>query len=143
MLWQIANWADDSFGEFRRLQKEMKRLLNGVGFNAESFPAANLFASNDQVVVHAEIPGMKAEEININVEADLLTIEGERKPEEMAEETLCHRRERSFGKFVRSFKLPFDVNPDNVKASYQDGILSVSLPRSQESKPKKIAVATA
>jgi len=143
MLWQVANWADDSFGEFRRLQREMNRLFEGAGLGAETFPAVNIHTGNDQVVVNAEIPGMKAEDINISVEADLLTLEGEKKAEDIGGDAVCHRKERGFGKFVRSFKLPYDVNPDNVKATYQNGVLNVVLPRSEGNKPKKIAVAAA
>lgn len=133
--------------EMDQLQREMNRLM-GSSFGSRplsplGFPAVNIWTSEDQQIVTSELPGMKADGIEINISADQLTISGERFPEEIDGDIQYHRRERSHGKFTRTIQLPYIVDPSNVKAIFKDGILEISLIRAESDKPKKIAVKTA
>lgn len=139
MFWNLTNSEYDPFGAVRTLQKEMNRLFSDYDVKGGSYPAVNIWSSEDQVMVTAELPGMNPDNIDISVVQGQLTISGERKfdlPEGMD----CHRQERGGGSFTRAFRLPFDVNNEKVTAKYRDGILYISLPRLEESKPKKITV---
>ena len=102
-------------------------------------PAVDVYQDKDQFTVHAELPGLKKEEIEISLHGDTLTIAGERKPHGNADQGF--RTERFFGKFQRSLTLPAVVNAEHVKATYKDGILTVVLPKAEEAKPKQIQVA--
>ena len=103
-------------------------------------PAVDLYEDKDDFIVRAELPGMKKEDIEISLHEGALTISGERKSEEKFEDGEVHRTERFFGKFHRSFTLPKAVDGDKVKAAYKDGILTVTLPKTEEAKPKHIEV---
>ncbi|MCA1809532.1 MAG: Hsp20/alpha crystallin family protein [Kiritimatiellia bacterium] len=133
-------FGGSSLSDFRRLQREMNRLFEGVGQESEEFPALNIWSNNDELVVTAEIPGADPKDINVNVNQDVLTIEGKREPEELAEGVVCHRMERGSGRFLRSLRLPFDVESEKVQARYKMGILTLTLPRAEMSKPRKIAI---
>ena len=130
----------EPFGEFRRLQREINRLFDGVGVDADEFPAVNVWSNADGIVVNAELPGVESKDINISINQDVLTIEGERKTQELSEGVVCHRSERGEGRFVRSIKLPFEVDADKVKAQCKLGVLTVTMPRAETSKPRKIAI---
>lgn len=93
----------------------------------------------DNIVVTAELPGVKSEDVKVTVEDNVLTIEGEKKKESESGEGRTHRVERSYGRFVRSFRLPA-VDADSIAASYSEGILKVSLPKPETAKPKQISV---
>lgn len=131
--------------EMTRLQKEMNRLFeNTLPTNeAPSFPSVNIWANEDGAVVTAELPGMNPDNIDINVTGDQVTLNGSREERELPEGAQYHRRERGFGKFTRSFQLPFAVEADKVEAVFQKGILHISLPRAEAEKPRKIAVKVA
>ena len=103
-------------------------------------PAIEVFEKEDKFVVKAELPGMKEEDIDISVVGDTLTIKGERKAESEVKEEDYYCCERSYGSFSRSVAIPSNVNANKIKASYEDGVLEVSLPKVPEVKPKKIAV---
>jgi len=92
------------------------------------------------VIVKAELPGMKKEEIEISLHDGVLSLSGERKAQDKYEEADTCRSERFLGRFHRTFELPAPVEADKVKATYQDGILTVTLPKSEEAKPKQIEV---
>jgi len=95
--------------------------------------------SQEQIIVRAEVPGMKQEDIEIEFENGLLTIRGERALQK--EENLTwHRVERTYGKFSRSFTLPRTVDPEKIAASYRDGILEITVPKKEEAKPKQIRI---
>ena len=96
-----------------------------------------------ELVLTAELPGIKPEDVSVTVENDVLTLGGERKLEHDKSENHWRRIERSYGKFIRSFSLPPTVNPDGVSAEYKDGTLTVRLPLREETKPKQIAVKAA
>jgi HSP20 family protein len=102
-------------------------------------PAIDVYQDKDQFTVVAEVPGMKKEELELSLHNGVLTISGERKREEKSEQGF--RSERFVGRFQRSVTLPASVDPNKVKASYQDGLLKVVLPKSEEAKPKQIEVA--
>lgn len=105
-------------------------------------PAVEVYEKADKFVVRAELPGMKKEEIDVSVVGDTLTISGERKTEsEVKDEDYC-RCELCYGKFSRSVGLPAAVNAAKVDASYDDGILEISLPKVEAAKPKKVTVKT-
>jgi HSP20 family protein len=113
------------------------------GRTAPSYPAINVWTNEDGAVVTAEMPGVNPENIDISVVGDSLTLSGERNPESLEEGDKYHRRERGYGKFNRTFQLPFKVEADNVDALFENGILHLSLPRAEADKPKKITVKSA
>ncbi len=130
--------------EVERLQREMNRLMESFSprrvQTAPSFPAMNLWVSEEGLIITAEVPGIKPEDIDISVVNDLLTISGERLPEQVDENVRYHRRERGCGKFARSIQLPFAVDANKVEASFENGVITINLPRKEEEKPKKIKV---
>ena len=99
----------------------------------------DVYQDKDQFTVRVELAGLKKEEIDISLHGDTLTIAGERKHQENADQGF--RTERFFGKFQRSLTLPALVNAEKVKATYQNGILTVTLPKAEEAKPKQIEIA--
>ena len=105
-------------------------------------PALDVYEDKDNLVVKAEIPGMKKEEIEISLHDDLLTLSGERKSEKKSDEGDIHRSERFVGRFQRTLTLHAPVDAEKVKATYQDGILTVTLPKAEAAKPKQIQVKT-
>lgn len=144
---------DPWLGEFARLQKSMTDLFSSLSEGSAPsselfvrrsrlFPPMNVSKLEAEYRVSAEIPGVKADEIELTVHGDTLNIKGERKPIDLAEDVSYHRRERSCGGFQRSITLPENVDADNIGASYKNGILTVTLPISKAAAPKKIAVAT-
>lgn len=103
-------------------------------------PAIEVFEKEDKFLVKAELPGVKEEDIDISAVGDTLTIRGERKAESEVKEEDYYCCERSYGSFFRSIALPSHVDAEKIEASYEDGILEVSLPKIPEVKPKKISV---
>jgi HSP20 family protein len=103
-------------------------------------PALDVFEDKDTLTVKAELPGMKREEIEVSLHDGALTISGERKRETKHENAEVYRAERFVGRFQRSVTLPARVASDRVKAQYKDGILTVTLPKTEEAKPKQIDV---
>ena len=103
-------------------------------------PAIDIAENNGNIEVHAEIPGIKKEDIKVTVKDNVLSISGERKQENEVKEKTFHRIERTYGKFCRSIMLPAEVDADKVKASYKDGVLNITLPKPESAKPKKIDV---
>jgi len=127
-----------------RLQREMDRLFDEIyperTRTAPSYPAMNVWADEDSVLVTAELPGLDAKDIQLDVLENTLTLRGERKPDELPEGARYHRQERGYGQFARSLQLPFKVDANKVKATFKDGVLRVKLPRAEEDRPKKIAI---
>jgi HSP20 family protein len=115
---------------------------SGFGNQSQLFtgwaPALDLYQSNDNVVAAVELPGMQKEDIEISLHEDVLTISGERKQE--TADAKAERSERHIGKFRRSITLPTRVNTSKVSATYKDGILTVTLPKAEEAKPRQIKV---
>ncbi|MBV8098815.1 MAG: Hsp20/alpha crystallin family protein [Verrucomicrobia bacterium] len=135
-----------AFDRFAVLRGELDRLFDSsfapVFRTPDSFsrwvPALDVYQDKDQFTVVAELPGLKKEDIELSLHDGVLTISGERKQEKKGEEG--YRSERFFGRFQRSVTLPTGVDGNKVKATYQDGILKVVLPKAEEAKPKQIEV---
>jgi HSP20 family protein len=104
-------------------------------------PPVDIFESKDhEIVLRAELPGLKRDDIDIRVENRTLTLRGERKQEQEVSHENYHRIERAYGTFTRSFSLPSTVDTEKVSAAYADGILTVKLPTREEAKPRQILV---
>ncbi len=133
------------FTPFQNLQTEMNRLFDRWGDGgsrpfAAAFPPVNVWEDDDRVFVEAELPGMKAEDLDIQVLGGTeLTIKGERQPC-VPENGVLHRQERAFGNFTRTLTLPFAVDADKVEARFENGVLVIQLPKHAAAKPRKIEV---
>lgn len=103
----------------------------------EVSPKVDIFEEGDDFVVKAEIPGMKKEDIEVNLTDDMVTISGEKKQEEKVEKKDYYRLERSYGSFSRSFRLPKEIQTDKAKATFKDGVLEVKAPKTEEAKKKE------
>jgi len=103
-------------------------------------PAVDIFENEHELVVKADLPDVKAEELDIRVENNILTIRGERKFEKKVDEKNYLRVERSYGSFARTFSLANTVNSEAIKADYKDGVLTLTIPKREEAKPKQIKV---
>jgi HSP20 family protein len=131
-----------------RLQREMNRIfdrtLPGTRTQiAPGFPTINAWANEEGAVIAAELPGVNPEGIDISVVGETLTLTGLRQPDELKEGEKYHRQERRYGKFIRTFQLPFAVETDQVEAMFEKGVLHISLPRAEAEKPRKIAIKAA
>ncbi|RPI91465.1 MAG: Hsp20/alpha crystallin family protein [Chloroflexi bacterium] len=105
-----------------------------------SAPAIDMYQTDDEVVIKAALPGFKADEVQINVTGDVLTLRGEMKHEEEQKDKAWHIREHRWSSFERSIALPTDVKADKAAADYENGILTVTLPKAEEVKPRTITV---
>jgi len=137
------------FREVARLRREMDRLWEdyfgsgrrGLEPMEEVWsPAVDVSETGDKVTVKAEVPGMEAKDIEINLVGDILTIKGEKKSEREEKGENYHMVERSYGSFSRSLKLPAAVEADKIEASYKQGVLTVVCPKKEEVKPKAIEI---
>jgi HSP20 family protein len=143
----LIRW--EPFREVESLQKEMNRLFdrlvptdvgNGEKMGLSFIPAAEMTETPEAVQLKLEIPGMEAKDLNLEVTADSLTINGERKSEIKTEEEGFTRTEVRYGKFHRVIPLPVRVDNNNVTAEYKDGILNLTLPKAEEEKNKVVKV---
>ena len=143
----LTRW--EPFREFSTLQERMNRLFrdtySGEGrdesLTASGFaPAVDVYEDEHNVNLKIEVPGIDEKDIDIRVENNLLTVHGERKIEKEEKEENYRRVERQYGSFTRSFTLPNTVDTDNVQATYDKGVLKISLPKKAEAKPKQIKV---
>ncbi|HKY56177.1 MAG TPA: Hsp20/alpha crystallin family protein [Anaerolineales bacterium] len=116
-------------------------LMREGGANWSSLPI-DLYQTDNDVVVKAALPGIKADEVQINITGDVLTIKGETKHDEETKEKSWHIREHRWGAFERSVMLPTTVNADRAQADFENGILTITLPKSEAVKPKTITVKT-
>ena len=129
----------DPFVEFRRMQSEMNRLFSGYAPAAREFPPINIWLGDDSVVVTSELPGVTADDVNISLQEDVLTLAGARRPKQ-EQDTNWQRRERAYGTFSRAIQLPFQVDPDKVQARFNNGILEIEMERLEADRPKKIQI---
>ncbi len=145
--------TDPTWRELERLQRDMNNLLGAftgtrrpfvdhLWREVQLFPLLNVRELDQSFVVTAEIPGMKTDDLDIKIEGDTLTLRGARKPHEIAEQVSYHRRERATGTFQRSLSLPAKVDTENVKATYKDGVLTVTLQKQAAAQPRHITVKT-
>ncbi len=138
VTYQRPGLAWPSFGRLLNLNDELDRLFETP---LQTWaPALDVQEDKDKFTVNLELPGLKREDITVQIEDDSLVIAGERKVETVSEGTEIHRRERYYGKFSRALTLPVAVAADQVKAAYKDGILTVTLPKAEAAKPKHIDV---
>jgi HSP20 family protein len=150
---RVRRW--DPFGGFHDLQTELARLWSQpFGFPPMAFrrlleadggwaPSMDVFERDGSLVVKAELPGVKKEEIEITLDRGDLVVRGERKGEKEVKEGEYYRMERSYGTFQRRVPLPFPVEPEQVHATYTDGVLEISIPKPPEVKPEPRTVKVA
>ena len=139
----------DPFRDLRNLQEEVNRLFTGnVGrsFDDEGIargswsPSVDIYENKDQIVLEAELPGMKREEFELSIENNVLTLRGERQFEKKQETDNYHRVERAYGSFTRSFTLPNNVSAEGASADYRNGVLRVTLPKREDTKARRIEI---
>jgi HSP20 family protein len=139
----------DPFRDMRNLQHEVNRLFTGglgSGFDEEGIargswsPSVDIYENKDQIVLEAELPGMKREDFDLSVENNVITLRGERQFEKKDESDNYHRVERAYGSFTRSFTLPNTVTAEGAQAEYENGVLRVVLPKREETKARRIEV---
>ncbi len=138
-------WAPPVMREMEQLRREMNRLFADWPTRSQwrvapGFPAVNVWTGDDNAVVSAELAGVDLQDIEIAVEDDTLTMRGNRKPDELEEGAMYHRQERRYGSFSRSIRVPFRVEAGKVEATLLNGVLTVTLPRAEDDKPRMIAV---
>jgi HSP20 family protein len=99
-----------------------------------------MFENGDALVIKAELPGLSKDDIDVRIDDGKLTLSGERRSENEVAEDKYYRRERTYGKFVRSFELPADIDSDQVAAEFKDGVLKIEIPKPEGKKPRQITV---
>lgn len=146
----IIRW--DPFSDLLSIQDKMNRLFEDTMTRSRSFgpdeelgvsswiPAVDIYETENEIVLKAELPEVKKEDVNINIENNVLTLSGERKFEKETKKENYHRIERSYGVFKRSFTLPTVVDQENIKATFNDGVLQVNMAKRQEIKPRQIEI---
>jgi len=145
--WPAWDYWASPFEELDRLRRQMELLSEGLtggrlwgAPGAGVFPLMNITEDKDNYYVRAELPGLKADDLEISVTGDSLSLSGERKIPVEDEKAQYHRREREAGRFSRIVTLPAQLDTEKVEASCKDGVLTVTLPKAEESKPRQIAV---
>jgi HSP20 family protein len=139
--------ALDPSGDLTELQTRMNRIFGSFlgqptqpAMESVWAPAVDMYETQNEVVVSAELPGLNEKDIHVSITGDLLTIQGQRQSGEDVNSGSHYRRERWFGKFERTLALPVAVETGQVKATYRDGVLTVKLPKADEIKPKEIKI---
>ena len=143
----LVTWSP--YRDLASMQEHFNRLLGSTLPSRERdeelslgawIPPVDISEDTERIVLTAELPGFKEDELEIQMEGGVLTLRGERKFEEEKEGRTYHRRERSYGQFVRSFTLPNNVDRDRIKASFSNGLLEIELPKREEARPKQIPI---
>ena len=131
------------------LREAMDRLFDdaftrplSLSGNGWSVPAVDMYQTDNEIVVKAALPGIKADEVQINITGDVLTLKGEVKQQEDVKEKAYHIHEQRWGMFERTLILPANVIADKAKADFENGILFITLPKAEEAKPKTITIKT-
>jgi HSP20 family protein len=144
VLMGIIKWAP--FAEFNDFEERLHRLVRteneGLMFG-EWTPAVDIKEAEKEYVVTADLPDVKREEVKVSFNEGVLTLEGEKKLEKEEKTERFHRIERGYGKFVRRFALPNEVDADHVTAEFKDGVMTIRVPKSAHAKPKTIEVKVA
>lgn len=134
------------FGNLAGMRSQLDSLFDalssesGAALGAGVFPAVNITESTDDYFVRAELPGLKSDELQLDIKERTLTIAGERKIESESSEAKYHRKEREAGKFSRAIVLPGEVDTGNVDARLSEGVLTIRISKSEKAKPRQIAV---
>jgi HSP20 family protein len=145
----LIQWHGDggvAFRDLAEIQDRFNRILegsfgrSGVEHGTSTFPPVDIRVDDDSVYLVAELPGVAAESLDLSITGDTLTIKGERKAAQVAEQKY-HRRERPMGHFTRLVSLPERVDADKIQAALKDGILRVTLPKSESARPRTIKIA--
>ena len=144
----VVRW--DPFRDLSMIQDRMNRLFEdaGRGWRTDEptatttwSPAVDIFETEGEIVVKAELPGMERKDITLNLEKNVLALKGERRFEKETKDDNYHRIERSYGTFSRAFSIPATVDEEKIRADYKDGVLKIVLPNKEQSKPKQIRIA--
>jgi HSP20 family protein len=136
-LRRLNNVLDEAFANWPFQQE------NGGSITSSWYPACDVFEDKDAVKIVAELPGVKPEDVKLSLENNLLTIRGEKKQEAEERSERVHRYERSYGAFERGFVLPSTVDGDKINAEYQNGVLTIVVPKVERARPREIPVRTA
>lgn len=135
---------DPFWKEFSTLSSRLNRMLDTPREDSDFLgtwnPSVDIFDKGGEVVIHAELPGMKKEDIDVRVENNVLTIRGTKERRDDVKEEGYFRTERAYGSFSRSFSLPTTVEVSKIAAEYKDGVLTLRLPKADEAKPRQIEV---
>ena|SRR5687768_3221516 len=143
----VSRW--DPFRDLSVLQERMNRLFEdaGRGYRGDEAaatttwsPAVDIFETETEIMVKAELPGIERKDIALNLDNNVLTLKGERKFEKETRQENYHRIERSYGVFSRAFSIPAIVDEEKIRADYKDGILTIALPKKEQVKPKQIKI---
>lgn len=142
-LTRFERW--DPFEELTTLRTRMDRLWSRMTADEETAladwsPTSDVIETKDEIVIKAELPGIDEKDVDIQIEAGVLTMKGERNAEKETEEKGYRRVERSYGSFLRSFALPANIEPEKITASFANGLLEVHLPKKEGAKPRSIKV---
>lgn len=124
--------------EFDAIAREMWNTTTPVFFRGGLFPSFDVYEEKDELVIKAELPGVKKEHVDITLEDGELTIKAEKEEEEMGEEVRFYTRGRYYGTYTRSLSMPFPVKDGEISATFENGVLEVRLPKAEEAKPKRI-----
>lgn len=146
MPFELTPWRP--FKELTTLRDEMDKMWNRFfgewpgmePFKGEWAPSLDISETKDNIVVKAEVPGMDSKDIDISLANDVLTVKGEKKQEKEEKDENYHRVERSYGAFSRSIRLAREVQGDRIKATYKNGVLKITLPKSEEAKKKEVKI---
>lgn len=136
---------NSSCGGFQQLEKELDRIFHGATSPERSdtrtwTPPVDIYETPDAYVLHADLPGLKREDIDVQLVENQITIRGSRKREAQAAEKGFRRYERAEGRFERSFRIKGGIDPTKVEAKFENGVLTVNLPKPEEAKPRQIEV---
>jgi HSP20 family protein len=133
---------ESTFKELENLKNEINNIFHKSSYytGLSSFPLVNMYENPDSLQIVAQLPGISKEDLDITINNDFLTISGKREEKKYGEKIETLRKERAFGSFEKSFKLPSLVKKDEVSANFADGILTINLPKAEEAKPKKITI---
>src|SRR5947207_5823131 len=143
----VVRW--NPFRDLNLLQDRMNRLFDDAGrtWRADEpaatttwSPAVDIFETEGEIIVKAELPGMERKDITLHLENNVLSLRGERKFEKETKDENYHRIERSYGAFSRSFSIPATVDDENIRAEYKDGVLNIVLPKKEQARPKQIKI---
>jgi HSP20 family protein len=143
----ITRW--NPINEFMSLQREMDRIFNSATpkrrtdeeyESAVWSPVADIVEDNDKYTLHFDIPGVSRDQVKINFTEGTLKVSGERQTVQENKDETCHRMERITGKFYRSFTFPTQVNSDRISAGFKDGVLTITVPKAEEVKPRTIEI---
>ena len=142
-------FGTDPFNDLLRLQEKLAALLGAPpesrqlgGWSGGVFPPINIFRKQDAAVLRAELPGVRPEDVSVTAEGQQLTITGERRPPDTTA-MACYRRERPWGKFARTVRLPDDLDMERVEATSRNGVLTVTVPVAAAAKPRQISIKAA